>query len=248
VVSTDEVGLLSSTMNEMREALFQRDQHMQLMLSGIAHEVRNPLGGIALFSGLLRDDLQEDKEKLQHVERIERELGYLKKVVEDFLVYARRTRPVLQEVRLHHLASEVVEVLAPDATERGVELRAVEAAEITASCDPEQLRRVLINLVRNAIQATPGGGRVVLQSGQDANGPFCEVIDNGSGIPEEILAKVFTPFFTTREKGTGLGLSLARKIVEDHGGTLSVVTGSGQGTTFRVSLPRGKGHGDDTDH
>jgi signal transduction histidine kinase len=248
VRSGDEVGLLASTMNEMREGLYQRDQHMQMMLSGIAHEVRNPLGGIALFSGLLREDLQNDPEKLQQVLRIERELGYLKKVVEDFLAYARRTPPALQPIDLTQLCGEVCEVLAPDASEKGVELRTDGETGVSASCDPEQMRRVLINLARNAIQATPGGGRVVLRTGQADGACFCEVQDTGSGIPAEILAKVFTPFFTTHEKGTGLGLSLAKKIVEDHGGSLGVESAEQQGTTFRVTLPKGNADGDHSDH
>jgi signal transduction histidine kinase len=246
--STDEVGLLASTMNEMRQGLFERDQHMQLMLSGIAHEVRNPLGGIALFSGLLREDLQQDPERLQRVQLIERELGYLKKVVEDFLAYARRTPPALQEVQAGSLAGEVAEVLGPDARERGVELQADGVDGIRVRCDPEQMRRVLINLVRNAIQATPAGGRVLLSCGVDEGGSFWEVSDTGCGIPAEVLPRVFTPFFTTREKGTGLGRALARKIVEDHGGRLEVTSAPQKGTTFRVALPRGPDNGDHPDH
>jgi signal transduction histidine kinase len=244
----DEVGLLAATMNEMRQGLFQRDQHMQMMLSGIAHEVRNPLGGIELFSGLLRDDLAGDTEKLQHVQRIERELHYLKKVVGDFLDYARRVPSTPTTVDLAPLAGEVAELLIKDASDRGVALRAERQGAVWARCDPEQTRRVLINLVRNAIQATPRGGAVTLRCGEQEGATYCEVEDSGAGIAPEILSKIFTPFFTTREKGTGLGLALAKKIVDEHGGTLLVHSTPGQGSTFRVTLPRGDSDGDRPDH
>ncbi len=248
VTSRDEVGLLAATMNEMRQGLFERDQHMQLMLSGIAHEVRNPLGGIELFSGLLRDDLQGSPEQLQHVQRIERELAYLKKVVGDFLDYARRSPPALQRADLRAIASEVVEILAKDAAERELTVSADGAATAPVRCDPEQLRRVLINLARNAIQATPAGGRVTLRLTAEGGDCACAVEDTGSGIAPDVLPRVFTPFFTTREKGTGLVLALAKKIVDDHGGALEVQSEPGKGSSFRVTLPRGEGDGDDPHH
>jgi signal transduction histidine kinase len=244
VLSRDEVGLLAATMNEMREGLFQRDQQMQMMLSGIAHEVRNPLGGIELFAGLLREELAGDEEKLQHVQRIERELHHLKKVVVDFLDYARRVPPALQRADLAALALEVGEVLRKDASERALSL-IVDAAEPTpVRCDPESMRRVLINLVKNAILATPSGGTVELRVSSEGEAARCDVVDRGCGIAPEVLPKVFTPFFTTREKGTGLGLALAKKIVEDHGGRLEAKSEPGAGSTFTVTLPRGTTDGD----
>jgi signal transduction histidine kinase len=248
VVSSDEVGLLAATLNDMRQDLFQRDQQMQLMLSGIAHEVRNPLGGIELFSGLLREDLQDDAEKLQYVGRIERELGYLKKVVSDFLDYARRVPPTLQPRDLTLLTTEVCELLHKDAAEQGVTLVRAANQSTVAYVDEEQLRRVVINLVRNAIQATPSGGTVTLRCGVRGKDTFLEIADTGDGIAEEHLERIFAPFFTTREKGTGLGLALAKKIVDDHGGKLTVETAPGQGSTFCISLYQGEGDGNDSDH
>jgi len=236
--SRDEVGLLARTMNEMRQGLFERDTQMQMMLSGIAHEVRNPLGGIELFSGLLREDLEGDAEKLEHVARIERELGHLKKVVGDFLDYARRARPTPAPVDLSALIADLSELMAGDASERGVSLvhRCDDAT--WASCDIDQVRRLLINLARNAIQATAAGGEVKLACGADGEDRvFCEVTDSGSGMEPEVQQQIFKPFFTTREKGTGLGLAFVKKIVEEHGGTLQVESEPGKGARFRVTLP-----------
>ena len=234
-----EVGVLAGTMNEMRKDLFTRDQQMQMMLSGIAHEVRNPLGGIELFSGLLREDLQDDPEKLENIQRIERELGYLKKVVEDFLDFARKRPPTLTPVDLPSLAHETVEVLGTEASERGLELQVeVPATQLPlVRCDPEQLRRVLLNLTRNALQATDPGGTVGLHCTADDGRVTVLVRDSGSGISQEELDRIFTPFYTTREKGSGLGLALAKKIVDDNGGELSVSSTPGEGSVFSVALP-----------
>lgn len=235
VTSADEVGLLASTMNEMRRDLHARDQEMQLMLSGIAHEVRNPLGGIALFAGLLREEVAEDADQLEMVQRIERELEYLGRVVNDFLAYARKMPLELSPVGLKALARDVVEVARGEA----------ELTKITIDCqleavqalgDAEHLRRVLLNLLGNAIHASEPGGKVVLRSGEVDKTPFIEVEDEGSGIAEEVREKIFAPFFTTREKGTGLGLALSQKIVNEHGGRLELDTEVGRGTRIRLLL------------
>ena len=240
VGNRDEVGLLAETMNEMRRDLHTRDQQMQMMLSGIAHEVRNPLGGIELFSGLLREDLQDDPEKLSNVQRIERELTYLKKVVEDFLDFARKRPPTKAAVDLAALAREAAEVLGADAAQREVELSVapVEAELPAVSCDPEQVRRVLLNLTRNALQATAAGGSVTLGLAADGAGQVqLQVRDTGRGMEPEQLERVFTPFYTTREKGTGLGLALAHKIVIDNGGEITARSTINEGSVFCVTLP-----------
>ena len=257
VQSRDEVGLLARTMNEMREGLHERDTRMQMMLSGIAHEVRNPLGGIELFCGLLREELAAEPDKLGHLARIDRELSHLKRVVEDFLDFARRRPPSLCDVDLRALVREVCELLASDAANRDVELvdRGQDDAPIRARCDIEQIRRVLINLTTNALQATPTGGQILLGCGshaaKDATRVYCEVRDTGAGIAEEALDRIFEPFYTTRQQGTGLGLALSKKVVEEHGGALDVKSQPGKGTTFRVTLPgavRDEDHGDDPDN
>jgi signal transduction histidine kinase len=251
VQSSDEVGLLAATMNEMRKGLYERDQQLQMMLSGIAHEVRNPLGGIELFSGILRDELSDDPEKLEHLARIERELAYLEKVVSDFLDFARRSPPTLTRVELRALATEIAELSRRDADGREVALELEGEPEVWAHADPEQLRRALLNLVRNAVQATPTGGRVTLTCTTRGERAEVAVQDTGEGVDPELLDRIFTPFFTTREKGTGLGLAFAKKIVDEHGGALTVEGGPEGGARFVVALPvapKREDHGDDTDH
>lgn len=237
VGSADEVGLLARTMNEMREALQARESELQLMLSGIAHEVRNPLGGIALFAGLLREEVCEDEDQLEMVQRIERELEYLKRVVNDFLAYARKMPLTLTPVNLASLCDDIAEIARGQAEEAEVKLE-VEANEVEALGDAEQLRRVALNLLGNAIHASETGAVVTLRCGGGEGGgaPYLEVEDRGCGIDDELAEKIFTPFFTTREKGTGLGLALSKKIVDEHGGHFELDSEVGRGTRVRIAL------------
>jgi len=244
----DEVGLLGKTMNQMRQDLLHREQELQMMLSGIAHEVRNPLGGIAIFSGLLREELADNPNLSSYVERIERELESLKRVVNDFLDYARRLPPTLITTNLFDLGEDVLELLRSEAAAKQVKVHFESPKKLASVVDKEQIRRALINLVRNAIQSTPAQGEVVLSMANQDEDLLMEIRDTGSGIPKEHLEKLFTPFFTTREQGTGLGLALVKKIVDLHHGKIDVESQPGRGTVFRLVLPRGEDYGEDTHH
>jgi signal transduction histidine kinase len=239
VETRDEIGFLAATLDDTRAALHARDERLQMMLAGIAHEVRNPLGGLELYAGLLRDALGDQPERLQEVARIERELGHLRTVVSEFLEYARRPPLELAPVPLRPLLEEIRELTeAPG----GVAV-SVDAPEgLAARADAGQLRRALLNLARNATAATHGRpGAVVLSAASDgATGRVrVEVRDAGPGVPADLREKIFTPFFTTREKGTGLGLAFVREIVRDHGGEVSVGDAPGGGAVFRFDLPAG---------
>jgi signal transduction histidine kinase len=259
IETRDEIGLLAQTFEETRAALKARDERMQMMLAGIAHEVRNPLGGLELYAGLLRDALGAQPERLEEVHRIEREVGHLKTVVNEFLEFARRPPPNLEAVALGPLFDEVRDLT-----------RAASGAVITVDVPPGlrvradagQLRRVLLNLARNAATAarkgkvelaahiiSPGDpARVSAPSreglrrgepgfGHAPAGVRIEVRDDGPGVPAELRQQIFTPFFTTREKGTGLGLAFVREIVRDHGGDVVVRDAPGGGSVFSFDLP-----------
>lgn len=233
----DEIAFLAGTLDEMREALRARNERLQMMLAGIAHEVRNPLGGIELFAGILREELAGDTEKTGHVQRIEREVGHLKAIVSDFLEFARRPKPDLRPTELLPLFDELRDVVAADAGAAGVALRIGAPRALRVAADASQLRRAVLNLLRNAVQATPEGGEVRLQAERADGGQVrVEVGDTGKGIPAEELEKIFAPFYTTKEKGTGLGLAFVREIVADHGGTLDITSEVGRGTTFAILM------------
>jgi len=235
----DEIAVLARTLDEMRAALRARDERLQMMLAGIAHEVRNPLGGIELFAGILREEVGPASQG--HVARIEKELAHLKSVVGDFLEYARRPKPELAPVDLGALATEVREVLTADAAAAQVTLAlAIDGrAPVIAAADAKQIRRALMNLVRNGIQATPAGGTVAIHVADEGGRARVTVRDTGAGIAAERLPKIFDPFYTTKEKGTGLGLAFVREIIADHGGVLDVDSAVGQGTRVAIDLPLG---------
>jgi len=234
----DEVGFLAHTMEEMRGQIQAREREMQMMLAGIAHEVRNPLGGIELYAGLLREELSGDPKKLARVQKIERELSYLKSVVVDFLDFTRQVPLEKAPIDLATYLEEAVALVASEAEAPGVttEVRvSPDASRVVA--DVDKLRRVLFNLLRNSLQAMPEGGTLSLTTARDGRFVLLTVRDTGVGMSEEVQREVFTPFFTTRERGTGLGLAFVKKIIEEHGGTVRLTSAPGEGTALTLSLP-----------
>jgi signal transduction histidine kinase len=237
VPSRDELGTLAQTMERMRVQLAERDAKMQQMLAGIAHEVRNPLAGMTLFAGILRDEIPDGDERRGHVQKIERELGYLERVVNDFLEYARRPKPELADVPLPDLLAEVAQLASTP------ELPIAVAGEVPplVRADRGQLRRALLNLARNAVQAAISAGNagddaVRLSAKRAGDTLVVSVWNRGKEISPEASGKLFEPFYTTREKGTGLGLAFARDIAADHGGKIELESAAGE-TTFSIVLP-----------
>ena len=233
IETRDEIGVLAQTLEETRAALRARDERMQMMLAGIAHEVRNPLGGLELYAGLLRDALGGQPERLEEVRRIEREVGHLKTVVNEFLEFARRPVPHLEAVELGPLCDEVRELTRAAST---AEIAVDVPRGLRVRADPGQLRRVLLNLARNAATAARNG-RVQLAAREAGSRVHVEVRDDGPGVPAALREQIFTPFFTTREKGTGLGLAFVREIVREHGGEVAVADAPGGGSVFSFELP-----------
>jgi len=200
VTSRDELGVLAEAMDRMRRQLAERDAKMQQMLAGIAHEVRNPLAGMTLFAGILRDELPEGDERRSHVERIQRELGYLERVVTDFLDYARRPRPELADVPVGELLAEVAQL----ASTAELEVVAKDPGGLRVRADRGQLRRALLNLARNAVQASTSAGHnergaVELSARRTNDAIELAVTNRGPEIPPESSGKLFEAFYTTRE-------------------------------------------------
>ncbi len=240
--SSDEIGELAATLESMRQALQQRDRQLQMMLAGIAHEVRNPLGGISLYLGLLREKLSGESDALEKLDRIAGELSYLERVVNDFLEFARDRQLERRLFGGADLVEEVAALMEPELARKGIELE-LDCKPVALWADHDRVKQALLNFLRNAVQASPEGGKVEIRCSPARDGEVVfEVADRGAGVPEELAERIFEPFYTTRQQGTGLGLALSRKFAQQHGGSVQYVPRQGGGSIFRLRLPAGSGN------
>ena len=202
---------------------------------GIAHELRNPLNVIKTSIFYLLNARNPTPEKqTEHLRRIERQVGLADGVVSALSNYARMPIPTMTPVSIPACVEEVLADLSPPA---GVEVSSSwEAGLPHASGDAAQLKIVLSNLIRNACDAMPQGGKLTLTGSENDAQIRVAVRDTGSGIPPEVLSRIMEPLFTTKAKGLGLGLALSRAILEKHQGDLSVHSRPGEGATFTMRL------------
>lgn len=224
----------------------QRLASLGTLATGVAHEIRNPLAAIKLRLFSLKKGVVEAHGASEDVQVIQNEISRLERIVNEFLQFARPAHPVLARVPAQPLLQSVQSLLRPHAGKRAIQLEAENANGIWVNADRQQLEQVLLNLVQNAAESIEGGGAITLRAREGISkidrqsGPvvILEVSDTGKGIPREAEAKIFDPFFSTKEGGTGLGLSIAARIVELHGGFIQYQTHPGRGTTFSIVLPR----------
>lgn len=214
------------------------------MAAVLAHEIRNPLGAIKGLAQFLGEKQAADPPQLEMTRTIADEATRLERLVNDLLTYARPRPPNRQPAELPGVLDEVLRSVGPETNAAGVVCRLdVVGDAFPISADPEQLKQLFGNLVLNAIQAMPTGGKLTLTQrsvdGKSRTRRAVEVAveDTGSGIPEADLPRVFEPFYTTRSKGTGLGLAICMQITAAHGGTIGVVRTGPAGTTILVTLP-----------
>lgn len=206
--------------------------------AGLAHEIRNPLASISGAAGILKRGHASAENTRECLEIIEKETQRLNRLLTSFLDFARPRAPRFQPVDVPSLFDSVAALAQHVPGAALVELRQELAEPLPElRCDAEQLKQVLLNLVINAIHATPGAGTVRLRASAEAERMVMEIRDEGAGIPASDLDRIFDPFFTTKEDGTGLGLAVAAKIVEQHGGLLTAANNTGRGMTFRLELP-----------
>ena len=221
-----------------------RASYVGLLASGLAHEIRNPLNAMNINLQMLEEELQAEpantEEHAELLESTKREINRLDQLVRNFLQFARPAQPRFAACELNDVVSDTVRFLENDFRNSGVLLETNLAQLLPRTeLDESLFRQALINLLVNARQVLRHGGRVVVATRTGAGGEVVvEIIDDGPGIPADLRDRIFEVFFTGRGGGTGLGLPIARQIVERHGGTIEVDTREGQGTTFRIRLPR----------
>jgi two-component system NtrC family sensor kinase len=255
--AADELKDLAETFNSMTRSIAERDLQLQenarkmteskklatlgQLAAGIAHEINNPLGGIVMYSHMLKEDLQVEQNR-ENVEKIAKEADRCKKIVKGLLDFARQTKPERTESNINLVLNEVIALLEHQAIFHNIEIVNERNPSVPlVNVDVAQMQEVFMNLILNAAQAMAGKGilTTVTRITPDRESVEVEIRDTGSGIPEEHIDKIFEPFYTTKEvgRGTGLGLSIAYGIVERHHGRIWVESELGKGTSFFVRIP-----------
>ena len=251
----DEIGDLGRDFNDMvaqlkasREEIsnlhqtqMSRAEHFATLgelAAGLAHEIRNPLAGIAGVIEIVSRDLPPDSAARCVIRDAKEEAIQINRILTDLLETARPKPPQFQLKGLRGTAEHAVMFARQQAVTKGIRIELDEGEELPpVDHDPNQMNQVLLNLLLNAIQAMDKSGSIYVTLRRDKECALITVADQGKGIPPEVLPNIFRPFFTTKGHGTGLGLSLARRIVEAHGGSINARSEVGKGTQFTLRLP-----------
>lgn len=221
------------------------------LAAGVAHEINNPLAGIRNAFALIKDSLRDDHPHYDLLELVDAEIERISSIINQMYQLYRRNPQVAADLSIEKVVADVFLLLDPIATRHGVELKSESTASddsesgdddaVTAVLPEDELKQILFNLVRNAVQASQAGQVVKVLTRADDERVWIEVVDDGTGIDDEILPHIFEPFFSTKgqlKEGMGLGLSVTENLVVAMGGQISCQTADGRGTTFTVSLPR----------
>jgi two-component system NtrC family sensor kinase len=260
VVSDDEIGQLASSFNSMtanlaeaQRQLLQSDKLASVgrLAAGVAHEINNPLTGVLTYSSFLLSRVKGQSELEEDLEVVVRETKRCRDIVKGLLDFARRSAPSVRWVDLNEVVHITAGIVQNQFALRNTRLALKLDENLPrVRADGGQMQQVLVNLLVNAVDAMPKeGGEVTIETASDVeqteNGVMkhvrLAVIDNGTGIRREHLDKIFEPFFTTKDvRGNGLGLAIVWGIIQEHGGTIDVVSEPGQGTTFTIRLPADK--------
>jgi signal transduction histidine kinase len=261
VKSSDDIGRLGEAFNSLLTKLerarrrVERYHYEQMkradrlasigeMAAGIAHEIKNPLAGIAGVIQVLKKDQTVGDQKRAVLEEVLSQVERMDKAVRNLLSFARPPEPKMTLVDINELISKLLEFLAPQFAKNAISAeRKLSPGLPWLTLDPDLIQQALINIALNAIQAMPEGGRFTVETkstkpaGENSGSVEVVFSDTGKGISPENLSRIFNPFFTTRQQGTGLGLSITQRIIEQHGGEISVMSSSGKGASFTITFP-----------
>jgi signal transduction histidine kinase len=234
------------TEKRSKEARLRRAESLAALTTlaaGVAHEIKNPLGSIGIHIQLIQKAISSegppDKENIaKYLEVVTEEVDRLNAIVVDFLFAVRPINAEFERRSLNALVHDVLEFVQFELKQAGIEVEEKFANGIPdLDLDEKYIKQALLNVIKNAIAAMPEGGVLQVCTETDLSDVSLRITDTGIGIDEENLAKIFEPYFTTKEFGSGLGLTVVYKIIKEHGGEIAVSSKEGEGTTFTLSFP-----------
>lgn len=230
---------------QQEEVESERIAALTMLAASVAHELGNPLNSLNIHLQLLERKVKKKAppdlagELLESLEITRSEIKRLNFIVEKFLGSVRPAKPQLESVDINQLAADAITFLAPEVKDRDITVILQPNEEIPRiSADPDQLKQVLYNLIRNAAQAIGSDGNIVLSTDFDDSYVSIRIVDDGHGMSSEQVGKVFEPYFTTKKTGSGLGLLVVHRIVREHGGRIEFDSRRDEGTRVTIRLPR----------
>ena len=240
--STGDVLLLQDMSNlRQLEAKLRRNERLAAlgrMAAGVAHELRNPLSSIKGLAVLLKGRVAEDPEGRRTADILVQEVERLNRSISELLDYARPEKLQTSTIALHEVLEKASTLVGVDAAAQNIRIvPSLTLDNDLVEVDEDRMNQVFLNLMLNAIQAMPDGGELRIVTEREEGWLICSINDDGVGIAEENMGRLFDPYFTTKSDGTGLGLALSAKIVEEHGGSISISSRLGRGTQVRLQLP-----------
>ncbi|MDI6775753.1 MAG: ATP-binding protein [Syntrophales bacterium] len=252
----NEIGFLSQAFNSMMDSLNQARKEIERthahmlqtekmaamgkLAAGLAHEINNPLGGVLTCLETLRQNFQDEQMRAKYLDLIHSGLERIRRTVKQLLNFGKQRSFQLEPTDINALMNRTLEVTSHQLSSNNISLhRDLDQSLSRIMVDPHQLLQVFVNLILNAIQAMPEGGDLWIKTAQENGRVKIAIRDNGCGIPEENLDRIFDPFFSTKDpgQGTGLGLSVSYGIIHDHGGKIEVESEKGMGSEFTILLP-----------
>ncbi len=244
-----EPGQIAQAINKMAMGLGEKDKleeelrrterlaALGRLVTGVAHELRNPIGVVKATVQVMEAELKNTPDITEYTAVIKEHVDRQNRVIQELLDFGRPSKPLIQPVSVNSLLNKVLTFTSPMLRQHKIDLQIYPAEEIPlVNADGEKIKQVFVNLILNAIQAMPDGGELKIASYPKDEYVCIEFTDNGEGIPHETVSSIFDPFYTTKDSGIGLGLSISHQIVKSHGGTIEVSSEVGRGTTFTVKL------------
>jgi signal transduction histidine kinase len=226
------------------EEIVQRKEKLSAMgelASGVAHEVRNPLNAIGMIAQRLNKEFKPQKDEQEYktlAGTVVSEVGRINTMIQRFLKFAKPQKLILETVEIDALVREIIDLVEVEAENAGISITQKRSHSEPLILDKNQIKQVLLNILQNSLQASGPGQNITLSSYSDQTDAIIEIKDNGTGIPKQHLHKIFDLYYTTKKSGTGMGLSIANQIVAAHGGRIEVESEEGNGTLFRIILPK----------